>query len=147
MSNVRTPLLACIVGLSIGALATGFNGSIAAEPETEGVYELRTYTAAPGKLEALEARFKNHTMKLFEKHGMKNVMYWKPTDATKSQNTLIYLLWHKSEEAAKKSFDAFRKDPEWVQAKTESEKDGPLTVQGGVQSQFLKTTEWSPKAH
>ena len=147
MSSIRTSLFACLTGLALGALAMNQTGSIAAEPQPEGVYELRTYTAPEGKLEALEARFKNHTMKLFEKHGMKNVIYWTPTDPAKSKNTLVYLLWHKSEEAAKASFDAFRKDPEWVKAKAESEKDGPLTVPMGVQSVFLKATEWSPKTH
>ncbi len=148
MSSLRSTLLACVAGVAFAALAISFNGSIAAEPQAEGVYELRTYTAAPGKMDALEARFRDHTIKLFEKHGMKNVMYWKPTDPAKAENTLVYLLWHKSEAAAKASFDAFRKDPEWIKAKGESEKDGSLTVSpGGVQSLFLKTTDYSPKAH
>ena len=147
MSSIRSSLFAGITGLAIGALAMNFNGSIAAESKSDagGVYELRTYTAAEGKLAALEARFKNHTVKLFEKHGMKNVMYWIPTDAEKSKNTLIYVLWHKSEEAAKQSWDAFRKDPDWVAAKTESEKDGSLTAPKGVVSVYMKATEWSPK--
>jgi len=147
MSSIRKTFLACAAGLALGALAMTMNRSVAAEPQADGVYELRTYTAAEGKLEALEARFKNHTLKLFEKHGMKNVIYWNPTNAETSKNTLVYLLWHKSEEAAKKSFDSFRKDPEWVDAKRESEKDGSLTVPGGVVSVFLKTTDWSPKMH
>ena len=145
MSSIRTSLIACFAGLVLGGLVMNFNGTIAAEPEAEGVYELRTYTAAEGKLEALEARFKNHTMKLFEKHGMKNVMYWKPTNPETSKNTLIYVLWHKSEEAAKTSWKEFRGDPDWVAAKTESEKDGSLTTPGGVVSVFMKATEWSPK--
>ncbi len=147
MSSIRSSLLACIAGLAFGALAMNFNGSIAAEPKSEagGVYELRTYTAAEGKLDALEARFKDHTLKLFEKHGMKNVIYWTPTSGEAANNTLIYVLWHQSEEAAKASFAAFRKDPDWIAAKTESEKDGSLTVPGGVVSVFLKTTEWSPR--
>ncbi len=99
MSSIRSSLFACCAGLALGALSMNFNGSQAAEPAPEGIYELRTYTAAPGKLDALQARFKNHTVKLFEKHGMKNVLYWTPTDPAKSQNTLIYLLWHKNEEA------------------------------------------------
>jgi len=147
MSSIRSSLFAGIAGLAIGALAMNYNGSVAAEPKSDagGVYELRTYTASEGKLEALEARFKNHTMKLFEKHGMKNVMYWTPTDAEKSKNTLIYVLWHKSEEAAKQSWDAFRKDPDWIAAKTASEKDGSLTAPKGVVSVYMKATEWSPK--
>lgn len=146
MSSLRSSLLACCTGLVLGIVTMNFNGSMAAEPVPEGIYELRTYTAAPGKLEALEARFKNHTIKVFEKHGMKNVLYWKPTDPAKS-DLLVYLLWHKSEAAAKASFAAFGKDPEWQAAKAESEKDGPLTIKGGVQSMYLKTTEYSPKGH
>ena len=145
MSSIRTTFLACFACLTIGALTMNFNGSMAAEPQAEGVYELRTYTAAEGKLEALEARFKNHTVKLFEKHGMKNVMYWTPTSGEASKNTLIYILWHKSEDAAKQSWDAFRKDPEWVAARAESEKDGSLTAPKGVVSVYMKTTDWSPK--
>jgi hypothetical protein len=147
MSSIRSSLLACIAGLAFGALTMNFNGSIAAEPKSEagGVYELRTYTAAEGKLDALEARFKNHTLKLFEKHGMKNVMYWTPIDAEKSKNTLIYVLWHKSEEAAKQSWDAFRKDSDWIAAKSASEKDGSLTAPKGVVSVYMKATDWSPK--
>ncbi|HVJ69799.1 MAG TPA: NIPSNAP family protein [Caulifigura sp.] len=145
MSSIRTSLFACVAGLALGALAMNQTGSIAAEPQSEGLYELRTYTAAEGKLEALEARFKNHTVKLFEKHGMKNIMYWIPTDAEKSKNTLIYLLWHKSEDAAKKSWADFRNDPDWMKAKAESEKDGSLTAPKGVVSVYMKATEWSPK--
>lgn len=145
MSSLRTTILAAAAGLVIGALSMNSAGTIAAEAESEGVYELRTYTAAEGKLEALEARFKNHTMKLFEKHGMKNVMYWKPTNPEAAKNTLIYVLWHKSEEAGKKSFETFRQDPDWIAAKTESEKDGSLTVPGGVVSVYMKATDWSPK--
>jgi hypothetical protein len=107
-----------------------------------GVYELRTYTTNPGKLDALHARFKNHTLKLFEKHGMKNVMYWTPTDAEKSKNTLIYILWHESEDAAKKSFAAFVKDPDWIKARDESEKDGKIVAK--VESVFMKVTDYSP---
>ena len=103
------------------------------------VYELRTYTTVPGRLQALHARFKNHTMRLFEKHGMKNVIYWTPAD---KENTLVYVLAHKSVEDAKKSFDAFRKDPEWIKARDESERDGKIVEK--VESQFLTPTEYSP---
>jgi heme-degrading monooxygenase HmoA len=107
-----------------------------------GVYEMRTYTTNEGKLDALNARFRNHTLKLFEKHGMKNVMYWTPTDAEKSKNTLIYVLWHESEDAAKKSFAAFVKDPDWIKARDESEKDGKIVAK--VESVFMKVTDYSP---
>jgi hypothetical protein len=109
------------------------------------VFELRTYTTPEGKLENLNARFRDHTLKLFEKHGMENVIYWTKTPDQKGASTsLIYLLAHKDKDAASKSFDAFRKDPVWVKAKSESEKDGSLTVPNGVKSEFLMPTDYSP---
>jgi hypothetical protein len=146
MSSFRCTLLACAAGLVLGATAMNFNGSIADDSATvPGVYELRVYTTEEGRLPALEKRFKDHTLKLFEKHGIKNVMYWKPTDAAKSKNTLIYVLWHKSEAAAKESFKNFIADPEWKAAAAESEKDGKIVAK--IESTFMTATEWSPKAH
>src|SRR6266496_2217274 len=88
-------------------------------------FELRTYTASPGKLEALNARFRDHTTALFKKHGMEIVGFWIPTDQDKgAENTLIYLLAHKSREEAKKSWAAFGNDPEWKKAKDASEANG-----------------------
>jgi hypothetical protein len=106
------------------------------------VYELRTYYTPEGKLEDLKARFRNHTVKLFEKHGMKNVVYGVPQDAPGSTNTLIYLLQHDSREAAKKSWDDFRNDPEWTKARTASEVNGKLTTK--VESVFIDPTDFSP---
>jgi hypothetical protein len=115
------------------------------EKKGDRVFELRTYTTPDGKLEDLNARFWNHTMNLFKKHGMENVAYWvKQPDQKDADKTLIYLLAHKSRDAAKKSFDSFRQDPDWVKAKTESEKNGSLTVEGGVKSEFLVPTDYSP---
>jgi hypothetical protein len=105
------------------------------------VFEIRTYTAHPGKLDALNARFRNHTVKLFERHGMTNVGYWVPQDAPLADNTLIYVLAHKDREAAKKSWDAFRKDAEWVKARTESEAQGPIVAK--LESVFLSPTDYS----
>jgi hypothetical protein len=127
---------------AIGAVfAGGYVAGLSAAPKAH-VYELRTYYTPDGKLEDLKARFQNHTVKLFEKHGMKNVVYGVPMDAPASQNTLIYLLEHDSREAAKKSWDAFRNDPAWNAAKTESEKNGKLTTK--VESVFLEPTTFSP---
>src|SRR5438477_557031 len=106
----------------------------AADKDTR-VYELRTYTAAPGKLDALNARFREHTLKLFEKHGMTNIGYFTPLPGTKgADDTLIYFLAHRSAEAAKASFDAFRQDPDWAAARKASEQKagGSLTVPNGV---------------
>ncbi len=116
--------------------------SPAAQSSAGRYFEMRTYHAAPGKLDALNARFRDHTMKLFEKHGMTNIGYWTPQDSARSQNTLVYLLAHKSREAGKASFDAFRKDPDWVKARTESEATGPIVVK--VDSVFLTPTDYSP---
>lgn len=110
------------------------------------VFELRTYHTPPGKLEALHARFRDHTLGLFSKHGMTHIGYWNPMAGEKGAgDTLVYLLAHDSRDAAARSFAAFRSDPDWIAAKTASEKGGSLTKQpGGVESLFLKATDFSP---
>ena len=105
------------------------------------VYELRTYYTLPGRLPALQARFRNHTLKLFEKHGMKNVGYWVPQDAPKSENTLIYVISHESREKAKASWDAFRQDPEWQKVQKASEADGKIVEK--VESIYMNPTDYS----
>jgi hypothetical protein len=134
------------------------------------VFELRTYITTPNNLDNLHARFRDHTMKLFEKHGITNLAYWtldksdkatvgklltanSPTGQEKSEadakspagpEALVYLLAHPSVEARNKAFDAFRADPDWVKAKGESEKAGSLTAKDGVKSLMLKATDYSP---
>jgi len=106
-------------------------------------FEIRTYIAAPGKLEELHARFRNHTMKLFKKHGMEIVGFWGPTDKEKgSENTLVYVLAFPSREARDKAFRAFGADPEWQKARAESEKNGRLAEK--VESVILMATDYSP---
>ncbi len=123
--------------------ATGYSPAIKA-PAGEHVYELRRYTASPGKLDALNARFRDHTIKLFEKHGMTNVGYWNLIQGEMgADNTLVYLLAHKDMDAAKKSWAAFRADPDWVAAKKASESGGSLTVPDGVKSVYMKPTDFS----
>ena len=107
------------------------------------VYELRTYTTNEGKLGNLNARFRDHTVGLFTKHGMESVGYWIPADEPKSKNTLIYVLKHKSREAAKASWQAFRDDPEWKQVAEASQKDGPLLAKP-PESVYLEATDYSP---
>jgi hypothetical protein len=130
--------------------ATDYSPPVKAEKAKEDrVFELRTYTCTKGNLPALDARFRDHTLKLFEKHGMTNLPYFHLTKDLKQKNddvTLIYLLAHKSEDAAKKSFDSFRADKDWVAAKEASEKKagGSLTEKDGVKSVFLKATDYSP---
>jgi len=111
------------------------------------VFELRTYNATPGKLDDLNSRFRDHTVKLFEQHGMTNFGYWTPMDkAQGADNTLIYILAHKSKEAAAASFKAFAQDPAWVAARKASEDKagGSLTVKDGVKSVFMVATDYSP---
>jgi hypothetical protein len=119
----------------------------AASPER--TFELRKYTASAGNLSALDSRFRDHTIKLFTKHGMQNLAYWHlMSDQKGADNKLIYLLAHKSKDAAAESFQAFRGDPDWVAAKEASEKKagGSLTEGGmlGVKSEFLKPMDYSP---
>jgi hypothetical protein len=127
------------VGFTLGGLRS--DGAVA-HAQGKHVYELRTYTAPEGKLGDLNARFRNHTLKIFERHGMKNVLYMTPQDAPESQNTLIYVLEHQSREAAKKSWDAFRTDPEWQKVAKETTANGPITTK--VVSVFADPTDYSP---
>lgn len=110
---------------------------------TAQVYELRTYTTNDGKLDALHSRFRNHTMKLFEKHGMENIGYWVPTDEDKSQNTLIYIVQHDSREAANKSWQGFGQDPDWQSVYQQSTVDGKLVAK--VDRVFMQPTDYSPQ--
>ncbi|MEX2301723.1 MAG: NIPSNAP family protein [Bryobacterales bacterium] len=105
-------------------------------------FELRIYHANPGKLDALNARFRNHTNKLFVKHGMELVGYWTPADGPEAQNTLVYILAYPSREAREASWKAFRDDPAWIKAKEESEKGGVLVEK--VDAKFLNPTDYSP---
>src|SRR5215470_9463193 len=94
--------------------------------QSQRVFELRTYTAPEGKLGALETRFRDHTRRIFDKHGMTSIGYWVPQDAPASQNTLIYILAHPSREAAKKHWAEFVSDPEWKKVAAESEANGKI---------------------
>ena len=128
--------------------ATDFSPAIKASADGgERVFELRTYTTTPGNLPLLHARFRDHTIGLFAKYGMTNLAYWQPAaDQKDADNTLVYLLAHKSVDAANASFEAFRADAEWVAAKKASEEKGggSLTVPDGVKSVFMKATDYSP---
>ena len=106
------------------------------------VYELRTYTTTPGNLPKLLARFRDHTLALFEKHGIVNVAYWVPQDADKgAANTLVYLVKHKSRDAAAESWKAFAADPEWIKVKNASEAQGKIVDH--IDSIFLAKTDYS----
>lgn len=108
------------------------------------VYELRTYTTNEGKLETLDARFRDHTVELFARHGMKNLQYWHPTDADKGAgHTLVYILAHDTREAATKSWADFQADAEWIKVRTASEVAGKILIKDGVKSVFLAPTDFS----
>jgi hypothetical protein len=126
------------------ALPSRTAGGAQAKPAAgkERFFEMRTYIAAPGKLDALNARFRNHTNRLFEKHGMALVGYWVPADGDAAKNTLVYILAYADREAREKSWKAFQDDPEWKRVKTETEKDGALVQK--VESVYLKPTDYSP---
>ena len=104
------------------------------------VYELRFYHAAPGKLESLVARFRDHTDKLFAKHGMKSLAYWTAVDEPAKSSTLVYILEHPSREAATANWKAFQDDPEWKSVKAKSEENGKLVEK--IDSNFLTLTDF-----
>ncbi|MFM8470078.1 MAG: NIPSNAP family protein [Limisphaerales bacterium] len=137
---------------SVYLSATDYSPLAKAEKVGNRVFELRTYTTEPGRLPNLNARFRDHTLKLFAKHGITNLPYWTPMADQKGasnppdkDNTLIYLLAHASQDAAKASFGNFGKDPDWQAARKASEDKagGSLTTKGGVKSVFLVPTDYS----
>jgi hypothetical protein len=128
---------------------TDYSPEIEVSSAAPRVFELREYTASAGNLGALDARFREHTIALFKKHGMQNVAYWHLLpDQKEAERKLIYILAHKTEDAGKASFAAFRQDPDWIKAKDASEKKagGPLTEggQAGVKSTYMRATDYSP---
>ncbi|HYL84899.1 MAG TPA: NIPSNAP family protein [Candidatus Angelobacter sp.] len=109
------------------------------------VFELRIYHTFEGKLDDLLRRFRDHTMKLFEKHGIRNVAYWLPLDEPLKGKTLVYMLAHPSREAATANWQAFRDDPEWQSVRDKSEANGKLVEK--IDSTFLALTDFSPPLH
>jgi hypothetical protein len=109
------------------------------------VYELRVYHTYDGKLDDLLRRFREHTVQLFEKHGIKSVAYWTPTDEPLKGKTLIYILAHPNRDAATANWQAFRDDPEWQSVRDKSEANGKLVEK--VESTFLVLTDFSPPLH
>jgi hypothetical protein len=113
-----------------------------------GCFEMRTYTAAEGKLEALQARFRDHTNALFLKHGMTVIGYWVPMppakegEADRSKNTLVYILAYPDKATRDKMWEEFRNDEDWKKVSSESEKNGKLVTK--VESVFMTATDYSP---
>ena len=127
-------------GFLMGSMTQGIQNAHAASADR--VFELRTYTAPEGKLPNLQARFRDHTMRIFENHGMTNIGYWTPQDEPNASNTLVYIIAHDSREAAAASWDTFRADPEWQTVSRESQVDGRIV--SGVVSVFLDPLDFSP---
>jgi hypothetical protein len=134
-SNVLTFLLGVILMLSFSKL-----DSSNAQPPSH-VYELRLYHAKEGKLDALKARFSDHTDAIFKRHNMKSIGYWSPEDAPDSQKLFIYILEHPSRQEAEKNWAAFQVDPEWQKVKAESEANGPLVDH--IDRYFMDPTTFS----
>jgi len=136
-------IVSAIALLAIGFAAGSWNASSVAHAQNAGkVFELRTYTAPEGKLPNLQARFRDHTIRIFNKHGMKSVGYWVPQDAPTKDNTLVYIISHDSREQAKKNWADFQADPEWKKVSAESQVDGRIV--SGVVSVFMDATDYSP---
>jgi hypothetical protein len=138
------PLLASIVVLS--AFTSSFR---AEEPGKEakvegkhGCFEMRTYTAAEGKMDALNARFRDHTNALFLKHGMTVIGYWTISEGNDAGKKLVYLLAYPDRATRDAMWKAFQDDPDWKTARAESEKDGKLVA--NVKSEYLTATDYSP---
>jgi len=125
------PLLALAGKVSLGEAAS-----------PNAVYELRQYSVFPGKLDGLLARFRDHTLALFNRHGIRSVAYWTVIDPAPDAPALVYILAHESREAADKNWAAFRADPDWIKAKADSEANGQLVSR--VQSTFMKLADFSP---
>lgn len=137
--SVPLGLAVFVLGLISGSI-TQFADVAEAQP-SDRVFELRTYTTFPGRLDALHARFAQHTIRLFERHGMTNIGYFIPQDLPLAENTLIYIIAHNSREAAEASWEAFIADPEWQRAYEESLRDGRIVEK--LESIFMDATDYS----
>src|SRR5947209_6193653 len=122
-------------------VSAGFAADRLTQPAPSHIYELRIYTPAEGKLDAVNARFRDHTRAIFDKHHMKSVGYWLPTEGERA-GSFIYILEHPSREEARKNWAEFNADPEWQKAKAESEVNGRLVAK--AESVFMAPTEYSP---
>jgi len=145
-TNIRISLRVCAaVALSFlaGSLITArFFGTNSVHAQSSRVFELRIYHTFPGRLPALQTRFREHTIAIFNKHHMTSIGYWVPQDAPQKDNTLIYIISHESRDAAKKNWAEFQADPEWQQVSKASEVDGKIVEK--VESTYMDATDYSP---
>lgn len=129
------PLLSLIIGVGAGIFFTS-------SAQSEKVFELRTYKATPGNLDNLHARFRDHTTRIFRKHGMEIVGYWSPTSEEEREDTLVYMLEHADLETATASWQAFIADPEWAEVAAASNANGQIL--GGIEAKYMVATDYSP---
>ena len=129
------PLLSLIIGAGAGIFFTS-------SAQSEKVFELRTYKATPGNLDNLHARFRDHTTRIFRKHGMEIVGYWSPTSEEEREDTLVYMLEHADLETATASWQAFIADPEWAEVAAASNANGQIL--GGIEAKYMVATDYSP---
>ena len=127
--------ISLIVGLGAGIFYS-------TSAQNQKVFELRTYQATPGNLGNLHARFRDHTIRIFRKHGMEIVGFWSPTSEEERDDILVYLLAHDSQDAADASWQAFGADPEWASVAEESNKNGQILA--GVERKYMLATDYSP---
>ena len=139
MTNISKSLpiaiFSAVLGLIIGTFFT-------ASAQDQKVFELRTYKATPGNLDNLHARFRDHTLRIFRKHGMEIVGFWSPTSEDERDDILVYLLAHDSQGAADASWQAFGADPEWDRVSEESNRNGQILA--GVERKYMVATDYSP---
>jgi hypothetical protein len=140
--KTRLHIAAVLAVLFASWAMMGTPARAADSPSAGKVFDMRIYTTNPGKREALHARFRDYTCKLFQKHGMELIGFWTPTEGEDAQNTLIYIVAFPNAEAQKKAWDAFWADPEWKKIKADSEKDGVLVKE--IKGKNLKATDYSP---
>jgi len=148
--KLRWVVFSLVCGTAAAYALTSWTARAEDKKAPDRFFEMRTYVAAPGKFDELHARFRNHTNKLFEKHGMTLIGYWVPTESPtakdplpeETKNTLVYILAYPSKEAREKSWKGFMGDPEWQAVFKETQKNGSLTKE--VKSQFLTPTDYSP---
>jgi len=139
MNRQRTITVSAVT-IAIVSLAAALQRPAVSDEKSDAmVYELRTYTTHEDRLPALHKRFRDHTMRIFESHGMKNVIYWTPAE---KKDTLVYVIAHKSMKAANASWNAFRNDPKWKAAYQASIADGKIVKK--VEKQYLTATDYSP---
>lgn len=141
---MRHRLLLCLLATALAPLTATADDKRDGDKEggADRLFEMRTYTTHPDRLDALHKRFRDHTNKLFVKHGMELIGYWTPADGDRAENTLVYILAYPSKEAREQAWKGFLNDPDWKAAFQASREDGPIVMK--VDSVFLDPTDYSP---